>query len=69
MKLLVLLATFFTYGLAATVPLSILDINKAAVGDIRERPSGHETTPYKEGLPDPYIKFAETADPHAVLGE
>lgn len=69
MKLFFLLATLAVSGLASPAPVHAPDIRAADNEDAPHRPSGHETTPYAKNLPDPYVKFAEAADPHAVLGE
>lgn len=68
MKALLLLQLFAVSGIAEAL-LTPAEINAAVVGDSSGRPVGHETKPYKENLPDPYVKFYENADPHAVLGE
>ncbi|KAJ4247507.1 hypothetical protein NW762_013184 [Fusarium torreyae] len=69
MKSILCLITLTTLGISSPVGLSISEINAEAVGDSPGRPKGHETTPYVKDLPDPYLKYAEDADPKAVLGE
>lgn len=69
MKLFFLLATLGVAGLASPAPMRIPDTRAVDSDDAPHRPAGHETTPYAKNLPDPYVKFAEAADPHAVLGE
>jgi hypothetical protein len=56
-------------GIAIPTGPSIAEINAEAIGNSPGRPKGHETTPYVKNLPDPYVKYAEEADPKAVLGE
>lgn len=73
MRLSSLLVSASAFRLASAAPRNtvrtILDFNADVLGDSPGRPAGHETTPYREGLNDPYVNFAEKANPHDVLGE
>lgn len=70
MKTYTLLALFIApQTILATLELSPAEYNARIIGDAKGRPEGHRTVPYAEGLPDPYRKFAEEADPVEVLGE
>lgn len=73
MRLSSLLVPATVFGIVSAVPRNsartILEFNADALGDSPGRPAGHETTPYREGLKDPYTNFAEKANPHDVLGE
>lgn len=69
MNIKLFLAIFTGLGIASPLGMSISEINAEAVGGSPGRPEGHETTPYVKGLPDPYLKYAQDADPKAVLGE
>lgn len=40
-------------------PPTVEEFNHQIVGDAKERPAGHETIPYAEGLPDPYKKYVD----------
>jgi len=70
---LAFIAAALTAGLGEAAPQSaarsFLDFNKDVLGDSPGRPAGHETTPYREGLRDPYTGFSDKANPHDVLGE
>jgi hypothetical protein len=69
MKLSALSALLLTphFGLA-TPPQQLTpgELNAAIIGDGK---GDHRTTPWVEGLPDPYRRFAEEADAMEVLGE
>jgi hypothetical protein len=55
--------------LAAPPHLTPAEINADILGDTNFVPGDHRVKPYVEGLPDPYRKFADEADPMEVLGE
>ncbi|KAF4964427.1 hypothetical protein FSARC_7613 [Fusarium sarcochroum] len=69
MKFILYIIALTTLGTSSPIVKSIFEINAEAVGGSHGRPKGHETTPYVKNLPDPYLKYAEDADPKAVLGE
>lgn len=69
MRLGSLIAFSVGMALAEVVVPSIQEVNAGRIGDLKERPEGHRTTPYADNLKDPYTKFAEEADAAAVLGE